>query len=387
MGLLGFPDFGITPADDGFYSADTLLIINHESTEDNIYRFTSIDPTQISVEKGSKTPSGGCCSILAVAHSLVRKMGGIVTTESAVDGSNWDPCFLWQVWAATGDGDYPNGGRGLTDGQAETGHEADWNDAWSVRQIDDDSPLFDEGDELTCAQLKERCEKLEGRVENTNDDVTMRIRGKEGKKGDEWGHRVPVESVTYTAGPPCTCEITITRTSVQDPGNNIFEGIPFDPGTATYTITAGSGTATTVSNTEFATSKITFLAFDSFDEEPKNGSVSPTDQGNKGTAFDVVCPTKPPSSAPSPNPSTPPTSNPTVAPTPNPSPPPTGSPAESPISAPVDDSPTDSPAVSPSTPPVDDSPTDSPAPTAISTNGFPTGFPLPSAEFPVYYEA
>jgi len=292
--LLGYPEFGITADSDGIYSADTLLIIDHESREDNIYRWLSLDPIQILDEKG-KDPTGGCCSILAVAHSLVRKMGGIVTQASAVNGTFWDPCFLWRVWAASGDGDYPDGGRGLSDGEGEDGHTANWNDAWRVRQIDDNEPLFDEDDDLTCEELEKRCKKLEARVEDTNDDVTMRLRGKDGKKGDEWGHRVPVESVTYTAGPPCKCDITITQTSVQDPGNNSFEGIPFNPGTATYTITASdSGADTTVSNTEFPTSTITKMEFDSFDEEPRNSNVRSTDQGNKGTAFtDVECPPYP----------------------------------------------------------------------------------------------
>ncbi len=283
--LLDFPNLPAAP--DGLYTGVGMTFISANPEFDNIFSFNTIVSSMIDTHK-TVADSGGCCSTLAIAHSLVRKMGGIVTEDDATidtdgdgDPDEWDPDFLKKVREATGDDDDC---RGLSDGEAEDGHEADWNESWGVNQIDDNEPLHDD-DGGDCDDLKERCENLIKRLE-TNDDITMRVFGKDGKKGDEWGHLAPVESASYSNGPPCKCEITITRTSRQEPNGRVdYKDIPYNPGTATYTITS-DGTDTSVSNTEFPSSTINLLEFDSFDEHAKNSGVQATDQGEPGSALD-----------------------------------------------------------------------------------------------------
>ena len=176
-------------------------------------------------------------------------------------------------------------GRPLTDDEGENAHGADWNMSWKTDQVDDDADLYrEEGEDLSCDDIKTRCDYLMERLE-TNDDITMRIRGRTGKGSDAWGHRVPVESAAFSEGPPCCCEITITKTSIQDGSANDFENIPFSPGTATYSICRSESGATTVTNTEFPGSVITWLAFDSFDEEPRRDGVQSNDPGKPGSAL------------------------------------------------------------------------------------------------------
>jgi len=277
---------GVEPDPNGVYSVVDLMFINNQQTC-NIYRYPNVSAEVISEHKGSK-PTGGCCAILATAHSLVRKMGGIVRKSDATIDKNgdgkpdeWDPDFLKKIRRASGDTDSD---RGLTDSQAEKAHKADWNTAWKVQQIDDDVELYD-GVNLSCDEIKKRCNKLIQRL-RTNDDISMRIRGKDGKTAAEWGHRVVVEKASFSDGPPCCCAITITQTSVTEPsGRTDYVGIPFDPGTATYRICTDPDGKTTVTNTEFPGSIITHLAFDSFDEEPKRPDVRSQDQGNPGSAL------------------------------------------------------------------------------------------------------
>ncbi len=263
-----------------FYLTSILIVEKNADLNNNeggnIYRiYPDSDPfefyTKVQDMKGKTGPTGGCCAILAAAHSLVRKMGGLVNKDDVTTGEKgsevWDPDFLKKVWDESDDDDHPNGNRGLSDGEGEAAHEGNYNDDWKAEQVDDDYELFDD-DKVDCNDLKARYEYMSGRLE-TNDDLTMRIRGKDGKKGDEWGHRVFVESVTWTDGPPCCMEITVIKTSVQDGAANDFSGIPFNPGTATYKICTDSKGNTTVTNTEFPNSTITKLSFDSFDEEPR----------------------------------------------------------------------------------------------------------------------
>jgi len=283
--LLSTPQ--VPAADDGVYSVLRLVFI------DQLETCTIVQTPEVSAEivdeHKAKALKGGCCAVLAVAHSLVRKMGVIVRPEDATrdtDGDGvpdeWDPDFLRKVRRASGDDD---DGKGLTDDEAEQAHEADWNDSWDVDQVDDDEELY-EGADLACRSLKTRCDDLIARLA-TNDDVSMRIRGRDGKKGEEWGHRVPVESARFDPGPPCCCEIEITQTSRQEPaGQPDFTGIPFNPGRATYRICTDAAGKTTVTNTEFPGSTILRLVFDSFDEDPKNDRVRPTDQGDPGSALD-----------------------------------------------------------------------------------------------------
>ena len=275
---------GIEPNPTGTYSATEMLFITGDEN-DNILRFSTICPDTIIDYKNTEL-GGGCCAVLATAHSLVRKMGGIVKKDDAVERDaqgreTWNPDFLEKVRKASGDTD---NSRGLTDGEAEDAHEADWNDSWDVDQEDDDVNLFDNEDK-SCDDIKEMCNKLINRLK-TNDDITMRIRGKDGKKGEEWGHRVVVESATYSDGPPCKCSITITQTSIQEPGGKAdYKDIPFKPGTATYEVSTDENNKTTVKNTEFPDSTISKLSYDSFDEDPKHSGVKPTDQGSPGSAL------------------------------------------------------------------------------------------------------
>jgi hypothetical protein len=262
----------------------TELVILTEDENCNIVTFDKVTTAPL-IETASDTkPEGGCCAILATAHSLVRKMGGIVREADAVEADAsgkklWKSDFLKKVWAATGDTD---NNRGITDDQAEAGHEADWNQSWTVDQVDDDVELFDgDASDLECDTIEERCDVLIERL-MTNDDITLRIRGKIGKKGDEWGHRVPVESAVFDDGPPCCCTLTITRTSRQEPtGKRDFEGIAFDPKTAEYKICEDG-----VTTDEFPGAMILRLVWDSFDETGANGSVKPTDQGEPGSALE-----------------------------------------------------------------------------------------------------
>ncbi len=276
----------VVAAADGIYSVLSLLFID-QMENCSIVRTPEVS-AEIVEEHKEKSLKGGCCAILAVAHSLVRKMGVIVRPEDGTkdndsDGQpdEWDPDFLKKIRRASGDND---DGKGLTDEQVKKAHEADWNDSWKVSQVDDDVELYD-GKNLTCPILKQRCDKLSDRL-RTNDDLTMRIRGKDGKKGDEWGHRVPVEAASYTAGPPCCCSIEIVRTSRQEPsGQPDFTGIPYNPGKATYKICTDAAGNTAVTNTEFPSSTILKLLYDSFDEEAKSSDVKETDQGRPGSAL------------------------------------------------------------------------------------------------------
>jgi hypothetical protein len=277
---------GVEAAADGVYSVLSLVFID-QMEDCSIVRTAEVSAAIVDEHK-SKSLKGGCCAVLAVAHSLVRKMGVIVRPEDATkdtDGDRkpdeWDPEFLKKVRKASGDDD---NGKGLTDEEVKRAHEADWNDSWKVGQVDDDVELFDDED-VTCAVLKQRCDKLAERL-RTNDDLTLRIRGKDGKKGDEWGHRVPIEAAGYTAGPPCCCTIEITRTSVQEPkGKPDFTGIPYNPGKAMYRTCTDAAGKTTVTNTEFPGSIIRKLVYDSFDEAPKRRGVKATDQGRPGSAL------------------------------------------------------------------------------------------------------
>ena len=283
----------VEPRDGGTYSAVDLMLVSpdpvcglqHLDTLDPGVLVDALFPPMLPDDEAGATKEGGCCAILAVAHSLVRNMGGIVTEDDATttnaDGTQeWDPDFLRRVWEASGDTD---NNRGLSDAEGHAAHEADWNDAWRVDNVVDDEEIYD-GDDVDCDDLEEIADALI-RERRTNNDMTMRIQGHDGDPDEGWGHRVPIESVSFTEGPPCSIEITITRTSRQDGAANDFRGIPFQPGTATYTVTTNGSGDTTVTNTEFPGSTITSLSWDSFDESATSSSVTPTTQGNPGSAL------------------------------------------------------------------------------------------------------
>ena len=269
--LLSGIDFNPETNPSGMYYGVSMTFIEPfdlGSPEGNIYMFEELNPQTIVDHKSSKD-KGGCCAILAVAHSLVRRMGGLVDKDDAVEKKNgkeyWKPEFLKKVWKESGDTD---GNRGLTDEEAEDAHKADWHDDWEAEQIDDDEELVDD-DNVDCKELKKRYEALKKRLE-TNDDITMRIRGKDGKKGDEWGHRVLINGVTWHEGPDgCSMEIDCVNTGIQDPNDHDFENIPFNPGSDKYKISTDKSGKTTTTSSAFKGSTIKSLSYDSFDEEPK----------------------------------------------------------------------------------------------------------------------
>jgi len=257
-----------------FYAVNMMFVEPFDplSPEGNKIRVPAVDYQSI-VDYKSDTTTGGCCAVLAVAHSLVRKMGRIVPKDSVVkkkDGKEyWDPEFLKKIWKNSGDDD---NSRGLTDEEAEKAHSADYSSTRKQTQIDDDKQLYD-NDAVSCDKLKARYEELKKRLD-ANNDVTMRIAGYDGEKseGKDWGHRVMVTGVTWNEGPPCSMEIKVLKTSVQEPRGQKknFENIPFEPNEGTYKIETGSDGKTKVTQTEFNNSEtVTKLSYDTFKSEKK----------------------------------------------------------------------------------------------------------------------
>jgi hypothetical protein len=253
-----------------FYAVNMVLVDKFvpDSPEGNKIRVNNVSPEVI--ENHSRdTVSGGCCAILAVAHSLVRRMGRIVPKDSALEKHAngkyyWKPEFLKKIWKNSGDKDNH---RGLYDNEAEAAHSADYNSEKGQEQIDDDKPLFNKDANTPCSALKDRYNALKARLD-ANNDVTMRIQGYDGSNPDSnhWGHRVMVSDVKWVQGPPCSMKIIVVKTSVQDStGKHDFKNIPYEPGTATYEIKTDKDGKTTVTQNEFDNSEhVTGLQYDTF---------------------------------------------------------------------------------------------------------------------------
>lgn len=211
----------------------------------------ALDPTVVDGLLGpDSTGAGGKCVDITIAHSLLRRLGGLRARDEVlvVDAGigppeqygftpdeywklfgKWDPAFLRSIRVA---------GRG----EPDEGEEAQWaergldDDAFEQAHVDlgltggvklttglDDVTLFD-GDEPTCDEVRAACARMPG-PDAANDvtqaDYSLRLSGIEdfdgpgGEAGTPIHHRVYVHSATMTDS-PCCCVVSTLRTNSQE---------------------------------------------------------------------------------------------------------------------------------------------------------------------------
>ena len=267
---------GVDPADhnpDGEYTIVDLLVIDYEDPICSMMWYDAPTAATIEHHQGGRADlKGGMCAVLTVAHSLYRSMGQIVPAETATtttDGTTtWDPDFLRGIYNNSGDTD---GNRGLSSDEFVQAHTGNYSEDWSIRAVQSNVSLY-RSESLTCEQIQERCTDLKTTIDDSNDDFAMGWQGT--YKGRSVGHMVPVTGASYTAGPPCCCEIATIQTRVQEPeGAAMWTGVPVEPGTATYSVCRVDD-QTVIRQTEFSPRQpnrfvITDLYWFQFDEEIK----------------------------------------------------------------------------------------------------------------------
>jgi hypothetical protein len=177
--------------------------------------------------------TAGICGVLAVAHSLVHKLGVVKKTwRNVVNGRNWHRDFLDKIWrAAGGDTD-----EGTTVGEQQDAYEdPDWNNEWEIEcESEKETDDFDSVEEW-CKKLKKKSDR--GR-NSDGDDCNL------GLRNDDSGHRMNIKTVNWRNN---RCEITVYNTGVQGSSGN-YDDIPLNPGTQTWTI-SGDEDEPTIRNT------------------------------------------------------------------------------------------------------------------------------------------
>ncbi|KAA3631099.1 MAG: hypothetical protein DWQ02_16890 [Bacteroidetes bacterium] len=267
---------------DGVYSLKALQLV----TSDTENSFVNVEKSTYA--KAAKLAKrGGICATLAIAHSLVRRLNGLVpreatgnwesVTETNDEGNEvWDPDFLRTIYRASGDTD---GSRGLTNEQIERAHTADYSSSWRIRISRALTAIKREGTDMTNAQLAVKCEDLKNMIEENRDDCLLRLLGKKTVDGREVtvGHRMTITGVDCSNG---SMKITTINTGRQD-RNNDWENVPYNPGEEEWEITPDG--INPPAHWEHIDWEESF--FSCFDEEPKDPqNVDPT-RGEPGTIY------------------------------------------------------------------------------------------------------
>ncbi len=187
---------------------------------------------------------GGICGPIAIAHSLVHRLGVVdsewdnVFEDTDGDGEedSWDPDFLKAIVEAGGvEGD---GHKGMTTQQISDAHTADWNEKWPVERsrntglklgwkkmpkVPSNPGWFDDD----CDDLKDWCETLSEASSDYGDDCILAM-----DNGSD-AHVAPIMNATWHED-ECYCEVRIVDTGKQDPKGD-YTGVPKSPGYQTWT--------------------------------------------------------------------------------------------------------------------------------------------------------